>query len=363
MATIYSPTSENLKRVATLLENGQVVGVPTETVYGLGGLLFEESALDKIFSVKGRPKSDPLIVHVELQTSTLAALNKMNLIDTHALSDLAVRTTDQLIRKFWPGPLTLVLPKAEDVPYSATAGTETVALRAPKHDVLRALLQLLQQPLCAPSANRFGRISPTSALDVEEELGGKISAILDGGVCEIGLESTIIRIHENGDLEELRPGKISASEIEGVVSSKFRTFSRKTIASPGSLPDHYAPKTQAFYVPFGILEKMAIPGWVEKLPEKLGYIAFGGAKDSVLKMATGLFERKIEVATLSTQSGIEEAAHNFYMTLRKIDHLDIEMILIELPPETSNSLALALADRIRRAAKEISFFEPKKIQA
>jgi L-threonylcarbamoyladenylate synthase len=245
-AQIVAPTPANIELAARILKQGGIVAMPTETVYGLAGNAFEASSLSKIFLAKERPTFDPLIVHIAPEKATLADLMREQLIYPHDLADTAVKRIDALIRKFWPGSLTLVLPKSDLVPDLATSGLETVAIRAPKHPVARALIRELGLGICAPSANRFGRISPTSAADVLEELGDRIDEILDGGPCEIGLESTILRMTEKGEAILLRPGAVSREEIEAFLGAKViepangHPTGGPQIA-PGRLASHYAP--------------------------------------------------------------------------------------------------------------------------
>lgn len=194
MAELLQPTAENLARAGEALRRGELVGMPTETVYGLAGNALDAEAVARIFAVKERPTFDPLIVHVAPELRGLDAFGEAELVDVAALDGDARTHIEALISRFWPGPLTLVLPRGARVPDLVTSGLATVAVRMPRHPVAQALIRAAQRPLAAPSANRFGRISPTSAADVQAELGDRIGLILDGGSSEVGVESTVLAI-------------------------------------------------------------------------------------------------------------------------------------------------------------------------
>ena len=349
-----SPTPENIALCAKALRAGDVVAMPTETVYGLAGNASDANALAKIFRTKERPTFDPLIVHVALEKSTLADLMRGSLIDSHRLSNAAVKTADKLIRAFWPGPLTLVLPKTDLVPDIATSGMDTVAIREPKHPVARALIQEFKLPVCAPSANRFGRISPTSARDVEEELGERISYILDGGPCEVGLESTILQVREDGTLVLLRPGVIGIDEIEkacGIRPLDGRAqSSENNPAAPGMLASHYAPKTPLTILPSTITQMMSPPKLSVKVPKKISLLLLQGDEEKAAVTIRELLNVEVTaVRTLSKSGDWIESARNFFKSLRELDSSGAEMILSEPCVETSG-IGFAIADRLKRAA-------------
>jgi L-threonylcarbamoyladenylate synthase len=215
---VFPPTPESIQKVAALLKQGEVVALPTETVYGLAGNATSPSAVLKIFQAKERPSFDPLIVHVSdslLKTlSPLKTLIDQKLVAPTVAHWVCAPDIDRTIKKFWPGPLTLILPKGSAIPNEVTSGEPTVGLRCPAHPLFQAVLSNLDFPLAAPSANRFGRISPTQASHVVEELDQKIAGILDGGTSSVGVESTIIRIEDPLKITLLRPGKIGVRELE-----------------------------------------------------------------------------------------------------------------------------------------------------
>jgi L-threonylcarbamoyladenylate synthase len=235
-AKIYRGTSRNLALLARALIAGEVVAVPTETVYGLAGDALNTQAVKKIFRAKGRPTNDPLIVHVHslMQLDQLAERNS---------------AMEKIARAFWPGPLTLILPKKAVVPDLVTSGRPSVALRMPNHPLFRKLLRACGRPLAAPSANLFGYISPTSAAHVRDGLGKKIRYILDGGSCAIGVESTILDLRDPQHPSILRPGAIERRAIERVLRVPVTAFAAKPQPSkiaalaPGLLSRHYSPRT------------------------------------------------------------------------------------------------------------------------
>ncbi|MCX7668356.1 MAG: L-threonylcarbamoyladenylate synthase, partial [Atribacterota bacterium] len=192
---------ENIRLGAEVLRRGGLVAFPTETVYGLGAVAFFPEAVARIFEVKGRPRFDPLIVHIASREMVLSLWQKLD------------PKVEMVVEKFWPGPLTLVLPKKETVPDIVTAGLSTVAVRMPAHPVALALIEMTGFPVAAPSANRFGRVSPTGAEAVKKDLGNRVDLILDGGKCELGIESTVLLVEE-GRFLLLRPGALSVEELE-----------------------------------------------------------------------------------------------------------------------------------------------------
>jgi L-threonylcarbamoyladenylate synthase len=322
----YHPTPANLYRLAKALEQGELVAIPTETVYGLAANALDESACRKIFAAKGRPTRDPLIVHV-LDLSHAEELAEFN--------DTARRAA----KKFWPGPLTLILPKKSCVPGIVTAGRNTVALRAPAHSLTRKLLRLARVPLAAPSANLFGYISPTSAGHVLDGLSGKIPHVLDGGESTLGVESTIVDLTNPKKPTILRPGSITATELKKALRTQIISHAVKNpqhttsgLIAPGTLSQHYSPRTR-------LLSKKDLAG----LPSGSG----------------GIFLRKPRgrhtpnVYWLSRRASLKEIAHNLYGVLRAADHGGHDEIWIEALPENSGELAIAINDRIRRAVSKV----------
>lgn len=318
-------SAQDLQRAAALLRSGGLVAFPTETVYGLGAAAINATAVARIFEAKGRPRFDPLIVH--LATSEWLA---------HYV--VAVPPEAQrLAATFWPGPLTLVLPKQPIIPEIVTAGLPTVAVRVPAHPMARALIQTAGVPVAAPSANRFGHISPTTAEAVHEELGGRVDFILDGGATQHGIESTVVAFENNTPII-LRPGPITRETIESLLGKPVKMAaahlggqaSAPRPQSPGQFPRHYAPRT-----PLQIVANAAdFP-----LPEgkRVGLLAF---QDAAAGFAV--------VERLSPKGDLRQAAANLFSAMRRLDHAHLDLIVAEAVPE--NGLGLAIMDRLRKAS-------------
>jgi L-threonylcarbamoyladenylate synthase len=308
---------KDIEHAAQFLISGEVVAIPTETVYGLAANALDVSAVQRIFSVKKRPDFDPLIVHIK---------------GVDSLEDYAKHIPVKaklLAEKFWPGPITLVLPKKENIPFNVTSGLDTVALRVPRHPMTIELLSKLDFPLAAPSANPFGYISPTTPLHVFQQLGNDIPYILDGGTCEVGIESTIVGFENNYPVI-YRPGIITKSMIEEIVgevliSSKISSHPK----APGMLLSHYAPKTTMKLI------KNKDEVFMKK---NAGYLAFQH------------FHPLFPVANqriLSESGNIFEAARNLYAAMRELDQLHLDIIYTE---EIYGIVgAEGINDRIRRA--------------
>ena len=315
-------TPADLDRAAALLRGGELVAFPTETVYGLGGDATSDSAVVKIFSAKERPRFNPLIIHVV----DVPAVRRLVALDERA---------EMLAARFWPGPLTLVLPRRADCPVSllASAGLDTLAIRIPAHPLPRALLRAVGRPVAAPSANRSGRVSPTTAAHVLDELDGRIAAVLDGGACRVGLESTVL------DLTTpiptlLRPGGTTIEALEETVGPIARGSGTDAAPrSPGMLASHYAPS-----LPLRLGARNIRPG------EAL--LAFGKRAPRGAK----------EVAWLSRTGDLAEAAVNFFAALRALDRPDFSGIAVMPIPE--HGLGAAINDRLRRAAAPRSPTDP-----
>lgn len=327
---------EGVKRAVELLGHGEVVALPTETVYGLAADATNAEAVARIFEVKERPSFDPLIVHLRGKTA----------IDDVAVVPEEIRdTVTVLTETFWPGPLTIILPKKEIIPDIVTSGRETVAVRCSANPILKKIIYQLGRPLAAPSANRFGRISPTSHGAVVAELGGRIPLIVDGGACARGLESTIIRI-EAGEpkalIRVLRSGPVTPEELKkfGKVEMVERTLDggEGEVEAPGQLESHYAPAT-----PLRLLEK---PEDFKPEPgKKYALLSYRGQeKDGYL----GLVEWA-KLGVLSPGSGkLPEAAVRFFFILRELDECGADEIIAE--PVPLRTLGYAIMDRLRRAA-------------
>jgi len=307
---------ESITRAADIIRRGGLVAFPTETVYGLGADALNAVAAAGIFEAKGRPRFDPLIVHIA---------------GTDALPLLAERPhplAEKLIDAFWPGPLTVVLPKSAAVPDIVTAGLGTVALRMPAHPVARELIALSGTPIAAPSANPFGFISPTTAEHVERQLGDRVEMILDGGPCSVGVESTIIAFGDTGP-RLLRPGGLALEEIEAIIGP-VATALTSGVEAPGQLPSHYSPRT-----PVIILDDTDVAA------EGAAYLAFR-------EPPAGRRYAKVEV--LSPRGDLREAAARVFSALHSLDACGAPVIFAEPVPETG--LGLAIMDRLRRAAKK-----------
>jgi len=336
---IYRPTSRNLARLARLLRAGDLVAVPSETVYGLAANAFDATACEKIFAAKVRPKTDPLIVHIceFAQLATLAHSGPL---------------AKKLAHAFWPGPLTLVLPKTENVPPIVTAGRNSVAVRMPQHPLFLQLLNTCTLPLAAPSANPFGYVSPTSAAHVKAGLGGKIPAILDGGPCAIGLESTILDARDERRLRILRPGAISAAELSEVAGVPVEDFT-PTDGCGGNAP---APNKRGLRPPQvapGLLSRHYSPRARVVLYEEISSSLASAAKsDEALlyfnKPPIAPRETEAQLTWLTANNDQAEAARTLFATLRALDEKGFSTIHAELARE--GPLSTAINDRLRRAA-------------
>ncbi len=301
------------------LEKGAAVALPTETVYGLAADAFKVDAVLKIFSAKDRPRFDPLIVH----------LPDSSWLDRVTSAAGAGPLLDELVRRFWPGPLTLILPRQEVVPDVVTAGLETVAVRVSAHPLFSAVLQAFGSPLAAPSANRFGRISPTTAEHVRQELEGRIPLILDGGATTHGVESTIV-VLRNGGIEILRHGPITAEQLRELGEVRIVAGGAQPEA-PGQLRSHYAPRT-----PLTLVRTLA------------DFRGPTGARLGALRWTGGDADGFEEVRALSSTGDLTEAAANLFRYLRELDAAGLDRIVAEEVPEVG--LAAAIMDRLRRAA-------------
>ena len=320
-AKIYPPTPTNLHRLAAVLRRGGLVAMPTETVYGLAANALDAPACRAIFKAKQRPANDPLIIHVLdlAQAEQLAVFND------------AAR---QLARGFWPGPLTLVLPKKPCVPGIVTAGGPTVAIRAPAHPLARRLLRLAGVPLAAPSANHFGYISPTTAAHVVDGLGRRIPHVLDGGACTIGVESTVLDLTKPARPRILRPGVVTADQLQQFLGVAVRYAkrgakrSKARLLAPGMMERHYSPRTPLVMGKPGIIPPSGAAAIFLRKP--------GGSPDD-------------SVFWLSERGVLKEVARNLYRVLRQADGGRYRQIWLEPLPEDGGGLAAAISDRMKRA--------------
>ena len=291
---------------------------PTETVYGLGADVFNPAAVARIFAIKERPSFDPLIVHIADHSMLVRLVDEPD------------EEMFELVKKYWPGPLTLVMKKSAEVPDIVTAGLSTVAIRMPDHSVALELIRESGTALAAPSANRFGSLSPTSAQHVEKQLGDRIPFILDGGNCAVGLESTIISRGEAG-WNILRPGGVSKDDLEAIIGPVTRIESAgERPEAPGQLPWHYSPSSN-----LNVISRITDSMMSEKGSGCLFYI----------KPEVELKERH---GFLSHEGNLNEAAGNLFSELHRLDDLGLERIYVEEVPE--HGAGMAIMDRLRRAA-------------
>lgn len=327
---VHKPTPEVLVTLANVLRRGGLVAVPTETVYGLAANALNPAACDAIFSAKNRPANDPLIVHV---------------IDLAAAEQVAVFNDDarRLAAAFWPGPLTLVLPRRACIPDTVTSGRDTVAVRVPAHPVFRKLLRLAGLPLAAPSANPFGYVSPTTAAHVLDGLGGRIRHILDGGPCRIGVESTILDLTLSSRAKLLRPGGLAVEKLEKSLGKRILRPARKPATrqahettaqvAPGMLPWHYSPAT-----PSKLVRETALASALKLAGHDTRYLRFGRS----IKLPKG-------IQGLSLSTNPQTAAHALFAALRSLDASGAKQLILAAPRQRGG-LWEAVHDRLRRAA-------------
>lgn len=335
MTQLIPATPENIARAAEVLKNGGLVAFPTETVYGLGANALDEQAAQKIFTAKGRPAADPLIVH-------LSSVEQLPLV-----ARSVPETGCHLMERFWPGPLTLILPKQPAVPDLVTSGLATVAVRVPNHPVALALIREAGLPLAAPSANRFGHISPTTAQHVWHDLRGRIDLILDGGSAAIGVESTVIDLSTTPP-RILRPGGVTREMLETVLGPvKVLGQKRKAepgLPSPGLLEKHYAPRAEMIlFVGERAWDALNACLAEQRLVRKVGVLA---ADDEA-----GVLEQSGAVV-YRLGSDLNSIARHIYAGMRWLDGQGVDLILCRDYGESG--LGLAVRDRLMRAASRVA---------
>lgn len=320
--TIMTLVSKDILKAAEILSKEELVAIPTETVYGLAGNIYSETAIKKIFEMKNRPFFNPLIVHI------------------HSLEQVKDLTLDfpekaqELAKAFWPGSLTLVLKKNARIPELITAGKDTVGIRMPNHSLTLELLRNLDFPVAAPSANPFTHISPTTAQHVKNYFDGKLQMVLDGGDCKNGIESTIVGF-ENGEPVVYRLGSISVEEIEQIIG-KVAVKNNKEQApnAPGMLEKHYAPRTKTYLV-------QDISAFIKQYPDK---------KIGLLLHSTDHESFDVSSITYLSKTGnLKEAASRLYSAMHEMDQLDLDMIIAERLPD--HDLGQSINDRLERATK------------
>lgn len=315
-------TPADLQAAVRALRAGELVAFPTETVYGLGADARNPVAVRRIFAAKGRPARHPVIVH-------LAQAQQMRAWARHVPP-----AAERLAERFWPGPLTLVLPRAADVDDVVTGGQDTVGLRVPSHPVAQQLLSAFRGGIAAPSANRYGRLSPTRAEHVREELGAAVTVVLDGGDCPIGLESTIVAVQDGG-ARLLRPGYITAGEIRALIGDLAVGPDASSPRVPGSTAAHYAPSTPLSIVP------------AEQIDALSAAACESGRRVAVLAWRAPLGEYPT-VVWVNAGARADQYGHDLYAHLRALDQCGCERILVQNVPD--GEAWAAVRDRLRRAA-------------
>jgi L-threonylcarbamoyladenylate synthase len=329
---ILQANQTSIQEAAKALRQGLLVALPTETVYGLGADATSEKALERLYAAKGRPTNHPVIVH---------------LASSEQLTEWASSVPPgawQLARALWPGPLTLILPRAAHVPNAVTGGQDTVGLRVPNHPIAHALLVEFGKGIAAPSANKFGRLSPTTAEDVASDFADEVEIVLDGGPCEVGIESTIVDFSDEEHPRILRPGMILPEQIEAILGSPVDTAfgvnsKPSRTRAPGGLPSHYAPNTP--------LRTIAS----HELQQQIESLLASGQRVCVLSFQP----RVANVPWIAAPSRASEYAQQLYSNLRKLDREKADLIVVESVPETNDWAGIS--DRLRRAAAEAHLTE------
>lgn len=315
--------SNDISKAVNLLNLNEVIGLPTETVYGLAGNAFSETAISKIFSIKKRPTFNPLIVHIK-------NIEQMNEI-AHEIPDIAY----ELANKFWPGPLTLILKKQSHISNLITANKDTVAIRMPNHPVALEVLHHLDYPLVAPSANPYTAISPTKAIHVQNYFKNEVPLVLDGGTCEAGVESTIIGF-ENNKTILYRLGALALEDIQKVTGKIIvQNNNNKTPIAPGMTLKHYAPKTKIILT--------------RNVPEEIDWYANKKIGLLLFNLPQPNFDSQYQMI-LSSESDLKIAASNLYNALHQLDKMDLDIIIAERFPEYG--LGCTINDRLERATKK-----------
>lgn len=325
---ILSDKPDDINKAAELIRKGEVVAMPTETVYGLGADAFNTEAVEKIFRAKGRPSDNPLIVHI----SKVEQLEEL----THDVPELAYR----LAEKFWPGPLTMVLPKRDCIPDVTSGGLDTVGIRLPSHPAARALITASGKPIAAPSANLSGSPSPTTAMHVYDDMNGRIPAIIDGGACAVGVESTVISFEEGG-VRLLRPGFVSVEDLLTVSERVFtdkgileRVEEDRKVPSPGMKYKHYSPKADVTIV----------SGELGRFLEFME----GCKGEGVYAMVFDSDRESCPYPCLTYGDSSEEQAHEIFDKLRELDKIGAKSVYVRAPRQ--DGVGLAVYNRLLRAA-------------
>lgn len=326
MVRIVRASQVEIDTAVQTLRDGELVAFPTETVYGLGANAQNPAAVRKIFAAKGRPENHPVIVHLDSPRFLHRWVSEV--------SDTATK----LAERFWPGPLTMVLPRAPNVHDIVTGGQDTVAIRVPSHPMAQQLLTAFGGGIAAPSANRYGRLSPTRPEHVRDELGDAVKVILDGGECQIGLESTILAVN-GSEVRLLRPGAVTAGQLRTVIGDVLIGAALESPRVPGSAPSHYAPTTSMTIVPAGEIDAHAAT------------LSTGGRRIAVLAQRLPLKAHKY-VTWINAGRRPEQYGHDLYANLRTLDRAGCQQILVQAVPDDERWDAIR--DRLVRAASAIS---------
>ena len=320
---------EEIKKAADVLKNGGLVGIPTETVYGLGANALDEEAVKSVFVAKGRPQDNPLSVHIS------------DFDEIYDLVEEVPESAKKLAEKYWPGPMTIILKKSEKIPDVVSAGLDTVAIRLPEHEIARAIIRQAGVPIAAPSANVSGSPSPTSAKNVFEDMNGKIPLIVDGGECTVGVESTVVTLVKDKP-KILRPGGITPEEISEVLGETeldkavFENVGKdEKVSSPGMKYKHYAPKTKVIIVK-GEREK-----YLEFLKNQTGNFGALCFEDDV-------DEIKCKFVTYGISTNSLSQSKNLFSALRKADALGVDVVYARYPYE--DGMGIAVLNRLLRSA-------------
>lgn len=330
IALLSDNSESDLEYAAELIRQGELVGIPTETVYGLGADALNEEAVKKIFAAKGRPADNPLIVHI-------ADTEQMELY-AHDILPAAYR----LAHDFWPGPLTMILPKRDIIPFAASGGLDTVGIRMPQSEFTRKLIRKSGRPVAAPSANISGYPSPTTAMHVCHDMQGKIKAVVDGGECRVGLESTVIAFEKNNTIRILRPGFITPNDLspyaEKIITDKaiLNGLSKdEKASSPGMKYKHYSPAANIILIEAA---KADFEKYVyDLIPDKGTYVA-----------ALGGEAKNCPCSVIHYGNTPQECAKNLFAVLRKLDELDAKQVYVHSPGK--EGIGLAVYNRLIRAA-------------
>jgi L-threonylcarbamoyladenylate synthase len=315
-------SDKDIEQAVAVLRAGELVAFPTETVYGLGADAASAVAVAKIFSVKGRPSTHPVIVHLA------------DAVQLAAWADVVPQAAQRLAHRFWPGPLTLILKRARTVIDAVTGGQDTVALRVPAHPVARRLLARFGGGIAAPSANRHGRVSATTAEHVRREFGAEVGCVLDGGQTEVGIESTIVDL-SGGHAALLRPGWITARQIEGALGMALTAAAAEAPRAPGTLAAHYAPRTPLMLMEGDLALELAAS--LSRQGKRAAVLALSAQQPLTAGLAW--------IAAPRDPAGY---AHALYASLRLLDEAGCDTIIVERPPQASEWAAIN--DRLSRAA-------------